>query len=340
MATTKNNGLFTYKDKSGNSHLMYPATKAGLVIGFADKVKTIDPKPHAASHAKDGADPITPKSIGAASESHNHTKDQISDFPNALKNPSALTIQMNGVNAAIYDGSETKTVNITSDGLGMSSEASKVANQITIQLNGGTTENDNQCTFDGSEAKSLDITASKVGAMPTTGGTFSGPVYFGNDSYYINTSGEANFSKAYGAIYNDYAELFPKGEDTRPGDIIALDTDSKEERYVRAVNTSKRVVGVHSDEFAMLIGGERAEAGKSLLESNADKYIPVALAGRVKTWVTGVVHTGDYIVPSEIPGVGRAVRACENANSSCIVGYAVESDDRTDKRRIRIRVKG
>lgn len=50
---------------------------------------------------------ITPANIGAATSSHTHTKSQITDFPSAIKNPYALTI-----NGTVYDGSSAKTVNI------------------------------------------------------------------------------------------------------------------------------------------------------------------------------------------------------------------------------------
>ena len=76
-----------------------------------------------------------------------------------------------------------------------------------------------------------------LGAMPTSGGTFTGtvrfrqPTYFGGDNtYYITADGTANFRKVYGAVYNDYAEWFPRGCDTKPGDIIALDVSSQTER--------------------------------------------------------------------------------------------------------------
>ncbi len=51
---------------------------------------------------------ITPASIGASASSHTHTKSQITDFPSAIKNPYALTI-----NGTVYDGSSAKTVNIS-----------------------------------------------------------------------------------------------------------------------------------------------------------------------------------------------------------------------------------
>ena len=88
----------------------------------------------------------------------------------------------------------------------------------------------------------------------------------------------------------------------------------------------------------MLIGGQVAKDGEDYLEKNIKAYIPVALAGRVHVNVVGTVRTGDYIVPSEIPGVGRAVKSCEISKNGQIVGYAVESDDRTEIRKLLVRV--
>lgn len=180
-----------------------------------------------------------------------------------------------------------------------------------------------------------------LGGMPKAGGTFTGAVYFGGSGTYIKPDGTAQFAKALGAAYNaDYAEFLPRGEATQPGDIVALDTDSPAERYLRATNRSRRVAGVHTDECAMLIGGDPAEPGKSYLETNISQYIPVALAGRVRVRVIGPVHTGDIILPSEEPGVGRAAKPGDLADPATVVGYAVEGDDRTDIRRLRVRIGG
>lgn len=190
----------------------------------------------------------------------------------------------------------------------------------------------------GTGASTADAACDSLGAMRKAGGTFTGTVYFGNQSYYIDSSGVANFSRAYGAVYNDYAEFFPRGEDTEPGDIVALDVTSAQERYIKATNTSYHVAGVHSDEYGMLIGGNHVENAEDYVSENLKIFIPVALAGRVHVKVVGTVRTGDYIIPSEIPGVGRAVKFCEVPKSGQVVGYAVECDDRTDIRKIRVRV--
>lgn len=195
-----------------------------------------------------------------------------------------------------------------------------------------------QIAHGGTGASDAESACSNLGAMPTAGGTFGGTVCFGSSEHYINASGVANFAKAYGAVYNDYAEFFPRGGETAPGDIIALDVNSKEERYICADATCRMVAGVHSDEYAMLIGGESALDGENYAEKNIKNYIPVALAGRVMTRVIGPVRTGDIIIPSEIPGVGRAATDGDVFSYWNIVGYAVEGDDRTDKRKLRVRV--
>lgn len=175
--------------------------------------------------------------------------------------------------------------------------------------------------------------------LPLAGGTLTGQVNFGSSSYYVKADGTANFKTVTGAVYNDYAEFFPRGEATEPGDIVALDLTADHESYIKATATSKIVAGVHSDEYAMLIGGDKTDSGDDYVEKNLVNYIPVSLAGRVMCKVTGPVHRGDTIIVSDIPGVGIATDD-ENIPHKRVVGYVVEDDDRTDIRRVKIRVKG
>ena len=175
--------------------------------------------------------------------------------------------------------------------------------------------------------------------LPLSGGTLTGQVNFGSGSYYVKSDGSANFRTVTGAVYNDYAEFFPRGEATEPGDIVALDLSADHESYIKATATSKIVAGVHSDEYAMLIGGDKAGDGEDYVKKNLINFIPVSLAGRVMCKVTGPVHRGDTIIVSDIPGVGIATDD-ENIPHKRVVGYVVEDDDRTDIRRVKIRVKG
>ncbi len=176
-------------------------------------------------------------------------------------------------------------------------------------------------------------------ALPLTGGTLTGQVNFGSGSYYVKADGTANFRTVTGAVYNDYAEFFPRGEATEPGDIVALDLSSDHESYIKATATSKIVAGVHSDEYAMLIGGDKVDDG-NYVEKNIEKYIPVSLCGRVFCKCVGKIHRGDTIVVSDIPGVGRAKLPNDYVENTQIIGYAVDEDMNEEIRRVRIRVKG
>lgn len=152
-----------------------------------------------------------------------------------------------------------------------------------------------------------------------------------------NTSfpGVLTASRVVNAQYNDYAEFFERGEDTEAGDIIALDLSSDEERYVKATPRNRVIVGIHSDEYAHIIGGEK---GKTL-EENLKNFIPVALAGRVHVKVSGVVYKGDRIVISNgMPGIGIALTNNSTSNKQ-VIGIALENKYNLGIGKIRLLLK-
>lgn len=162
------------------------------------------------------------------------------------------------------------------------------------------------------------------------------PTLVANDATVI---GEVNAdtiraTKVYNAVWNDYAEFFPRGEETSPGDIIALDFSSDSEQYVKASKQNNVIVGVHSDEFGVLIGGEKSKNNEDFFSSNIDKFIPVALAGRVRVNFIGKACKGKPVAISNIPGVG----ILNDDINKMIVGYLVEDDDRTDLRKLKIKL--
>lgn len=185
--------------------------------------------------------------------------------------------------------------------------------------------------------------------LKKSGGRMSGRLEFGSSTNYVDQSGNAHFNsviatnditgrKVYQAVYNDYAEFFPRGESTEPGDIIALDAHSSREQYVKAV-AGDRIVGVHSDDFAHLIGGDPAVDGEDFFSANLPKYIPVGLCGRCRVKALGAVHRGDYIVPStSYPGVGIAVQSV--AVPPDAIGFAVEDSDNPGIHRVRVKLRG
>lgn len=148
-------------------------------------------------------------------------------------------------------------------------------------------------------------------------------------------SGTITASKVYNAVYNDYAEWFPRGGDTEPGDIIAINELSDAEQYVRASTAHALAVGVQSSEYAHIIGGDTPPDGETYEAYNLQKYIPVALAGRCLCKVIGRAYKGALIGVSDIPGVGKVTAP----HDPYAVGILVDSDDREDVRLLRIKVR-
>lgn len=159
-----------------------------------------------------------------------------------------------------------------------------------------------------------------------------------------DSNGYSHFNRSYNAVYNDYAELFPRGEETEVGDIVALDTSVDQEQYVKASQSNNCVTGVHSGEFAFLIGGENPpqDSTEDFLEYNLKNYIPVGLVGRCKVKVKGKVRKGQDIIISDEPGVGRAFNE-EKDDQKLLrhsVGFAVESSDEEGIKLVKVKLSG
>lgn len=138
--------------------------------------------------------------------------------------------------------------------------------------------------------------------------------------------------KVYNAVWNDYAEFFERGEETEVGDIIALDLFSEEERYVKASKENPTIVGVHSDTYGYILGG------KDSIKESEETHIPVGLVGRVKTKIVGKIKKGEFVVLSNIPGVGCAYDEKLNTHLD-VFGVAVESSDDIDIKLVKIKLK-
>ena len=153
----------------------------------------------------------------------------------------------------------------------------------------------------------------------------------------LTVVGNLTATAVYNAVWNDYAEFFPRGEETEAGDFVALSLDSDNEVYVKASKETSKSVGIHSDSFGHLIGGEQAPEGQDFVEYNLPKYIPVGLVGRVRANIVGEVKKGDFIVISDIPGVGRAFNK-EIDSYVDIIGMACESSTNKDIKRIKVKL--
>lgn len=150
--------------------------------------------------------------------------------------------------------------------------------------------------------------------------SFSGQIRFTQEGHIVAT-------KVINAVWNDYAECFPRGEETEAGDIVALDLKSDKEQYVKAIKGQNVAVGVHSDSYAQLIGMDEGDSEADA----ARKFIPVGLAGRVYVKVKEQPKKGDYIGPSEIPGIGEVCEFKSDAIGICV-------DEKMKNGRIKIKI--
>lgn len=121
----------------------------------------------------------------------------------------------------------------------------------------------------------------------------------------LEITGTLKADRVYGAVYNDYAELYEKddiNEVILPGDIIEL--NPKTGKYRKCQNyMSSLVVGVCSDSYGHLLGGDKDLS----VEENLKKYIPVGLIGRVYVKIDDkYIEPGDLLISTD---AGTAVRA-------------------------------
>ena len=185
--------------------------------------------------------------------------------------------------------------------------------------------------YDGSENQNSLATIYCGPLSSSSNGTFAGS---------INASGDIRGARVFNAVYNDYAEFFPKKKETitEPGDIIALDENSNEECYVKATSFHSVIVGVHSDEFGHLIGGKQPKENEDYLEINKNDFIPIGLAGRVKVKFKGIARKGMRVVPSNIDGVGRKYNPKIDSQDH-IIGYVVEDNLNEEIKRVKIKIR-
>lgn len=155
----------------------------------------------------------------------------------------------------------------------------------------------------------------------------------------VNVAGRIIGSQVFNAVWNDYAEFFPKrdGYITEAGDIIALAEDDDGEFYELATEDHLTIVGAHSDQFGHLIGGEKPPLGEDFVEWNKDKFIPVGLVGRIPVKFIGIAKKGMKVVPSHIPGVGRAFDRTKDDYDK-VIGYIVENNSEDGMRRVKIKI--
>ena len=119
--------------------------------------------------------------------------------------------------------------------------------------------------------------------------------------------------RVYNAVYNDFAETYEKDnidEIAQPGEIIVLNPETG--KYTVSENEeSNLVVGVQSNTYAFLAGGNRINNTQDIIELE-NEYFTVGIAGKV--WVRVIdeedIKAGDLLVSSNEKG-----KACKSKNN-------------------------
>lgn len=133
---------------------------------------------------------------------------------------------------------------------------------------------------------------------------YDGSSGLGGDFMRTNASG-------WGSGSYDFAEMFPAIGSIAPGEVVVFALD--EESVMRSTGTTydQKIAGIVSTQPGFLAG------------QNIEGHIPVALAGRVPTYVSsenGAIAVGDPLTTSSKPGY--TMKATEPGQ---IVGYAMET---------------
>lgn len=131
-----------------------------------------------------------------------------------------------------------------------------------------------------------------------------------------------NGGRVFNAVYNDYAENYYKDnvmEIVEPGDIICVDDKTQKYRKVREISDLKLVVGVCSDTYGFLLGGDENMSKEQM----ALEYIPVGVSGRVYVKTDDQDILPGNLLKSDVNA--KAVRAYASCDRGCIIGKALES---------------
>lgn len=124
---------------------------------------------------------VTNKPSTYTPSSHNHTKSEITDFPTSMKNPNSLTISLNGTSQCAYDGSTTKSIDVTPSSIGAATNNhTHTKSQVGLSNVDNTADSEKSvkyATSAGSSNNSTTVNGHTVNADVPSGAKFTDTVY-------------------------------------------------------------------------------------------------------------------------------------------------------------------
>lgn len=166
---------------------------------------------------------------------------QTSDFPTALKNPNALTIQFNGTTNQTYDGSSAKTVNVTPSSIGAAADdhthnyagSSSAGGAADSAVKLQTSRKLGNASFDGTK----DVTLSEMGII--------NPIEITKAEYEaLKTAGTLDMT-AYYNIIDDYDSVTII-DDTTVNDKFVYSSSKTESTYAKKSTVVDAVLSASS----------------------------------------------------------------------------------------------
>lgn len=261
----------------------------------------------------------------SASTTINSLDDSKLDKSEVVSTPTAnkvLRLNASGVMPCNITGSASSAITSTA-----STYASYIGNasshySINQNLNKTNDVQFNSLYIGQGTLKNITYTNNKLSLATSTGGF--GFSYNGADKVTISNTGNISAtgtitgSRIYNAAYNDYAEWYERdtNEEIKAGDIIEINPDTGKCRLATLI-ASNMVIGVCSDSYGHILGGENLEN----MEDNLKKYIPVGLSGRV--YVN--VEDGVNIVPGQliISSYNGKAMTKQNPSAGTVIGKAI-----------------
>lgn len=211
---------------SNTSFVASHASSASSVpwSGVSGKPSTYTPSSHTHDDRYYTESEVDSKLNGKANSSHTHTKSQITDFPSSMKNPNSLTISLNGTSQGAYDGSASKSINVTPSSIGAATSGhthnyagSSTSGGVATKANGivvSDTRNENPApssnAFDKNMLTADFKTNSHINSPTGFGGTFCGVLSL---APWSETSGGHGYQLAFGYANAGHPRLALRGSD-------------------------------------------------------------------------------------------------------------------------------
>lgn len=136
----------------------------------------------------------------------------------------------------------------------------------------------------------------------------------------LTATGTISAARVLNAFYNDLAEAFDFEGNLTAGDIVEI---TNKNSVQKASANSKKVIGVISDCYAMLFGGNEEDI-------KANRKIAVGLIGQISVKIKGKAEIGDLIVSC---GDGIGV-VSENPKLGTVIAKVLENKEDEKIKRI------